>query len=230
MSRAWMPIWWGDYLRDTRDLTTLQHGAYLLLIGHYWQHGGLPADETRLAAIAGVTPQKWRGIRAPIAAKFSPDWKHKRVDQELARADRVSMQRKLAGTRGGFHSSIARAKAVANAQAHARAAPFAAPVTAANGAAIAPANGAAKSKPPDTQSQRKITSSTVIVAPGSPQPAAEGKPPAGHKPPAAGHKPTAAQRPTEATRQDLEASFARKRARASNTGADPPNPNPTPSS
>jgi uncharacterized protein YdaU (DUF1376 family) len=108
MSRAWMPIYWGDYLRDTRDLTTLQHGAYLLLIAHYWQHDGLPKEEARLAAIAGVSPHTWKGIRGAIAEKFQEGWKHKRVDDEIQKAERKWMQRSQAGQRGGQRSGIAR--------------------------------------------------------------------------------------------------------------------------
>lgn len=109
MSRAWMPIYWGDYLRDTRDLTTLQHGAYLLLIGHYWQHESLPNDEGQLAAITGLTVNKWRAIQAPIAAKFGPNWQHKRIDAELERAERKINQRIIAGRSGGQRSGVARA-------------------------------------------------------------------------------------------------------------------------
>ena len=71
MGRAWLPLYVGDYLRDTRDLNTLQHGAYLLLIMHYWQHDGLPSDDARLAAIAGLTVAQWRRIREPVQAKFT---------------------------------------------------------------------------------------------------------------------------------------------------------------
>jgi uncharacterized protein YdaU (DUF1376 family) len=105
-----MPIYWGDYLRDTRDLTTLQHGAYLLLIGHYWQHEGLPSDERQLAAIAGLGVVKWRAIQAPIAAKFGEGWKHKRIDAELEQAERKINQRIIAGRKGGHRSGIARSQ------------------------------------------------------------------------------------------------------------------------
>jgi uncharacterized protein YdaU (DUF1376 family) len=108
MSRAWMPIYWGDYLRDTRDLTTLQHGAYLLLIAHYWQHNGLPADEKRLAAIAGLSPAMWKTNRDAVADKFQESWKHKRIDDEIEKAERKWMQRSQAGQRGGQRSGVAR--------------------------------------------------------------------------------------------------------------------------
>ena len=64
MGRAWMPLYVGDYLRDTRDLNTLQHGAYLLLIMHYWQHDALPSDDARLAAITGLSVAQWRRVNA----------------------------------------------------------------------------------------------------------------------------------------------------------------------
>lgn len=111
MGRAWMPLYVGDYLRDTRDLNTLQHGAYLLLIMHYWQHDALPTDDARLAAITGLSVAQWRRVRAAIEAKFAEGWRHKRIDAEIAKVDRALMQRRLAGRSGGVKSGIARAVA-----------------------------------------------------------------------------------------------------------------------
>ena len=108
MGHAWMPMYWGDYLRDTRDLTTIQHGAYLLLIAHYWQHHELPVNEKQLAAIVGLSVLKWRAIQGPIAAKFSEGWKHKRIDRELSETERRINQRVIAGRAGGKKSGISR--------------------------------------------------------------------------------------------------------------------------
>jgi uncharacterized protein YdaU (DUF1376 family) len=116
-----MPLYWGDYLRDTRDLSTLQHGAYLLLIAHYWQHGGLPGDERALAAIAGVPRPTWRRISPALAAKFMPGWRHKRIDAEIERTERAITQRRIAGQKGGHKTALARAIALGAALKHAQA-------------------------------------------------------------------------------------------------------------
>ena len=86
MSAQWMPLYVGDYLRDTRRLSTLEHGAYMLLIMDYWTNSGLPDDDRRLARIAGLSIDEWSQIRPAIAELFQDGWKHKRIDKELARA------------------------------------------------------------------------------------------------------------------------------------------------
>ncbi len=99
MSRPWMPLYVSDYLGDTRRLTTLQHGAYLLLIMEYWQHGGLPDDDNDLAEIVGLELSEWLEMRPRIARLFKDGWRHKRIDEELAKADEISTRRKASAVR-----------------------------------------------------------------------------------------------------------------------------------
>ncbi len=87
MSRHWMPLYIGDYLRDTRRLSTLEHGAYLLLIMEYWTVGSLPTDDRQLARIAGLSIGEWTDIQPIIKTFFTDDWKHARIDRELAEAE-----------------------------------------------------------------------------------------------------------------------------------------------
>jgi uncharacterized protein YdaU (DUF1376 family) len=94
MSSPWMPLYVGDYLRDTRRLTTLQHGIYMLLIMDYWSVGSLPDDDSQLAQIAGLTLKQWQCNRNAIASMFQSGWKHKRIDNELAKASDISIKRK----------------------------------------------------------------------------------------------------------------------------------------
>ncbi len=117
MSRPWMPLYVADYLGDTTRLSTLEHGAYMLLIMEYWQHGSLPADDNALARIARMTPREWSRIKVTISHFFDGEWRHKRIDAELGKADAVSSKRRAsAEKRWGGDRSKPDAKAPANAR------------------------------------------------------------------------------------------------------------------
>ena len=113
MSRPWMPLYVSDYLGDTRRLKTIEHGAYMLLIMEYWQHGALPSDDDELAEIAGLDIDEWLDMRPKIARLFQDGWKHKRIDAELAKAADISERRKASAER---RWSKGNANADANAQ------------------------------------------------------------------------------------------------------------------
>ena len=84
---AWMPMYWGDYLRDTQHLTTEQHGVYLLLIAHYWNTGRAPPDDEKfLRNICQISEYKFRKNRQVISAFFKVEnghWYHSRIEREL---------------------------------------------------------------------------------------------------------------------------------------------------
>jgi uncharacterized protein YdaU (DUF1376 family) len=206
MSRAWMPLYWGDYLRDTRDLSTLQHGAYLLLIAHYWQHGGLPDDPRRLAAIAGVALATWRRIAPAIAAKFGPGWRHGRIDTEIAKTERAITQRRVAGAKGGQRTAIARAIAVGSALAAAQARPRLG--GAAGAAAGARADGTAQPQPPVSTHNHHQSLSSLPSGSAAESAAESSADPSGT--PRPNHPPT--KRPHELSRAEIEAIHARRRA------------------
>lgn len=102
---TWMPMFWGDYFKDTNHLSTLEHGAYMLLIGHYWSTGAPPQDsDAILARIARLPLAGWRRIRPVIEAFFAIEeglWRHGRVDAELDRATRFIEKQTENGKRGG---------------------------------------------------------------------------------------------------------------------------------
>lgn len=96
--RPWMPLYIGDYLGDTAHLNAMQHGAYLLLLMHYWANGSLPKDDPSLARIAHVSLKWWlRRYRAVMQQFFDDDWKHKRVELELKKADSLKSLKKKRG-------------------------------------------------------------------------------------------------------------------------------------
>lgn len=102
---TWMPLYCGDYLRDTMHLRAEGHGAYLLLIMAYWSSGGpLPDDDDYLSGVARVDDRTWKRLRPTLERFFeiaNGCWRHARIDAELERAARNVEARRQAGKRGG---------------------------------------------------------------------------------------------------------------------------------
>lgn len=101
MSLPRMSLHIGDYKRDTGHLRAAEHGAYILLIMHYWATGGLPIEDRKLSAIACMTDKEWKSARETLAEFFAPGWKHKRIDQEIKDAAERHSRAVQNGKHGG---------------------------------------------------------------------------------------------------------------------------------
>ena len=101
MSRhdTWMPLYVADYLGDTGHLMGPEHGAYLLLLMHYWRTGPLPDDDALLARIARTEPKAWKGMAGMIRAFFTAQdgqLRHKRIEAERVKAGEITDKRAAA--------------------------------------------------------------------------------------------------------------------------------------
>ena len=100
----WMPLFIGDYTKNTMHLNTEQHGAYLLLIMAYWVNGGaLP--ENRVQGIVKINGNSW-SIAQPLleelfdTKKFPGKWYHERIEKELKRATEQKEVARIKGKKG----------------------------------------------------------------------------------------------------------------------------------
>jgi uncharacterized protein YdaU (DUF1376 family) len=101
MSLPRMSLHIGDYLKDTTHLDAALHGAYLLLIMHYWANGELPDDDRQLSRIARMSPVAWRQARPVIQEFFYDGWRHKRIEKEIVEAQEKYERHAAAGRKGG---------------------------------------------------------------------------------------------------------------------------------
>lgn len=85
-----MPLYIGDYLRDTLGLSRSEHGSYMLLIMAYWTNGKpLEADDQALREIAKCPEIEWSRTRGLMLRFFKEEngfWTHKRIDEELEKS------------------------------------------------------------------------------------------------------------------------------------------------
>ena len=97
-SRPWMPLYVADYLTATPDLTTEQHGAYLLLLVRAWQRpdNALPNDLGWMrSALPHMHGHTFTRLVPPILERFfelgaDNKWRNKRLDYERQKADKLS--------------------------------------------------------------------------------------------------------------------------------------------
>jgi uncharacterized protein YdaU (DUF1376 family) len=112
MSFAYMPFYTGDYYRDTRHLSMLQHGAYRQLLDHCWdQKGPLPLDMTRCFRICGAVSKEEQdavyGVIAEFFVRMEDGHYNRRMQREIERAASVSGARSdAAHTRWKARESI----------------------------------------------------------------------------------------------------------------------------
>lgn len=107
MSRAWIAFYMGDYQKDTNRLTTLEHGAYFLLLQECWTHGNVPIEPADRAAVAKMPLKDWLKIAPKVDPYFETDGTNKRATYEIEKAETIRTKRALAGSRGGTNSGRA---------------------------------------------------------------------------------------------------------------------------
>ncbi len=108
-----MPLYVGDYLKDTAELTLAEHGAYLRLILFYWNNGGaITNDLSKIYRATGaISPQEQQNIASILKSYFVQNgdtFFHKRIDEELNKTAKIKAVRSKAGRRGGRKSGESR--------------------------------------------------------------------------------------------------------------------------
>jgi len=105
MSFAFMPFYTGDYQRDTRHLSMMEHGAYRQMLDFCWDsRGPLPLDERRIFGICNARSNEEMGaVRHVLAEFFTESYDghyNTRMQREVARAIALSERLSTAGKNG----------------------------------------------------------------------------------------------------------------------------------
>jgi uncharacterized protein YdaU (DUF1376 family) len=106
--RPWIAFYMGDYLKDTMHLTTEQHGAYLLLLMECWTQGRIPTDLQGQAVIVRMPVHRWGKVGPAVLKYFQEDGTNFRASEEIIKAERIRVQKSIAGVKGGRKSGISR--------------------------------------------------------------------------------------------------------------------------
>jgi len=70
MSDPYYNFYPGDYLRDTQDLSLTEHGAYRIMLDHYYCEDELPSDKERLYRLCRAFSENERKAVDVVSVKF----------------------------------------------------------------------------------------------------------------------------------------------------------------
>lgn len=107
MKNPWFPLYVADYLAKTSHLSQAQHGAYFLLMLHYYATGEpIPANAMQVHTICRCTTDAERHAANSVLQMFftreEAFYRHLRIDQELAtRSDLRAKRQNAAQVRWG---------------------------------------------------------------------------------------------------------------------------------
>ena len=105
MSFAYLPLYTGDYLRDTQHLSCSEHGIYLKLLMHCWdQKAPAPLDERKLLGIVNARSsdeiEAMRRVLGEFFVRMEDGHYNARMQAEIERCDAISGARSQAGKAG----------------------------------------------------------------------------------------------------------------------------------
>jgi uncharacterized protein YdaU (DUF1376 family) len=108
-----LPLWTDAYLGDTTHLTTIEHGAYLLLLMTAWRTRdcALPDDDRLLARYARLNAHQWKRMRPilePFFAISEGVWRQGRLTDERGAVERHRAQQSEKGKAGVAAKSLKR--------------------------------------------------------------------------------------------------------------------------
>lgn len=119
MSFAYLPLYTGDYLRDTQHLSCAEHGIYLKLLMHCWDaKGPAPLDERKRCGIvnarSGDEIEALRRVINEFFVEMEDGWYNERMQSEIVKVEILAKSRSEYGRIGAViraKSQVRRAKA-----------------------------------------------------------------------------------------------------------------------
>jgi uncharacterized phage protein (TIGR02220 family) len=109
MSDSYYRFFPGDYIRDTGDLTLVEHGAYNILLHHYYMQEWLPSDHQKLYRICRAFSEDERKAIDVVVDRYFTDNGDGRIINRKA-------EEEIAERKAFIEAQSARGKAGANAR------------------------------------------------------------------------------------------------------------------